>query len=132
MIKLKHSNDIISGSLLKEKVYINNEQTAKIAHGEEKELPLPYEDSVIQIKQFGSKSNTLVINDGDFVEIKYPPRMLWGFLFTLMLFTATSPLNITNSPIYFIVILVYYLVTAKVLNVFKLTKKNDRNSTLSK
>lgn len=119
-IRIKHSSDIISGSLFKDKLLINNENSVKIAHGEEKEIEIPREDSSLQIKLFTGKSNILKVNKGDLVEIKHSPWILWSFLFLLMLFTALRMLNVTNTPACFIIIAICYLVFAKVLDIYSI------------
>lgn len=126
-IRIKHSSDIISGSLFKDKLLINNENSVKIAHGEEKEIEIPREDSSLQIKMFTGKSNILKVNKGDLVEIKHSPWILWSFLFLLMLFTALHMLNVTNTPACFIIIAICYLVFAKVLDIYRLEKIQKNN-----
>lgn len=67
----------VAGGVIKLKVWTNNEQVTKVALGEKKDLILPKENSVIQIKQFSGRSKSLIVNDGDQVTISNGPVFRW-------------------------------------------------------
>lgn len=119
---IRRNSNILSGAMIKSKVWINGEFSGKIAHGEEQELSLSKNNSVVQVKQFSGKSNKLVVSDGDAVEISHTPWLLWVYLFLFVLVVSFQILDLVNTPIYYIVILITFLALYRGIELFKLTK----------
>ena len=82
-VKLRRSTDTV-GSFIKFKIRVNDKEVAQIAANEEQVITLPEENAKMQVKQFSGKSNALIVNDGETVEITNGPFVFWGFcsLFT--------------------------------------------------
>lgn len=118
----------VAGSLLKFKIWLNNEPVTKIALGEEKEITLPEENSEIQIKQLSGKSNKLTVNDGDHVEISNGPGLRWmvllAVLFVLIVTLLDGPAVLISL---LIAILCFFILLIKT-DSFKLTKINNQSS----
>ncbi|WP_423190191.1 hypothetical protein ACO1PF_04775 [Alkalibacterium sp. f15] len=118
----------VNGSLIKFKVWLNDEPVTKIALGEEKEVLLPKENSVIQIKQLSGKSNTLTVNDGDHVEISNGPGFRWMILLTVI---YVLTITIFDGPIIlislFIAIICFFVLLRKA-DSFKLTKIDENSA----
>lgn len=72
-VKIKRKRNIFSGKMLNYKLWINGEFSGKIAYGQEQNVSLSEENSVLQIKQLTGKSNELEVNDGDYIEISHTP-----------------------------------------------------------
>ncbi|GAB2497739.1 hypothetical protein GCM10008929_18260 [Alkalibacterium psychrotolerans] len=123
-IKVRRKSNILSGALIKNKLYINGEFYGKIAHEEERELSIPENNSELQVKQFSGKSNKLVVSDGDSVEIRHTPWQFAIYIFLFMLGFTFQILNLTNTLIYFIAILLVFLVFYRGINLFRLTKRH--------
>lgn len=113
----------IAGSIIKYKVHINNEKVAKIEPGEEKELTLPQEDSVLQIKQILGRSNKLVVNSGDSVEIRPLPILKWLFFIFFILSNLMIIIHPSGTPLYLIIFLSLFFLMIKFFDIFELTKK---------
>lgn len=118
----------VAGSLLKFKIWLNNEPVTKIALGEEKEITLPEENSEIQIKQLSGKSNILMVKDGDHVEISNGPGLRWmvllAVLFVLIVTLLDGPAVLISL---LIAILCFFILLIKT-DSFKLTKINNQSS----
>ena len=123
-VRLRRSNDTV-GSLLKYKIRVNNELITEIAIDEEQEVTLPKENSEIQIKQFSGKSNTLVVNDGDTVEITNGPFVFWGFVLSLFLVPLATTLLGIDRLIGLALVVIVYLIALQFVDSFKLTKLDD-------
>lgn len=126
-VRLRRSNDTV-GSLLKYKIRVNNELITEIAIDEEQEVTLPKENSEIQIKQFSGKSNTLIVNDGDSVEITNGPFIFWGFVLGLLLVPLASTLLGIDRWISLALVVIVYLVALQLVDSYKLIKLNDTRS----
>lgn len=123
-VRLKRSTSTVGG-LLKFKVRLNEEQTVKVIQGEARDILLPKEDSVIQVKQFNGKSNKLIVNDGDTVEISDGPFIFWGFILGLILVPlATSLTGLTRWSSLLIVVAIYFI-ALQLVDSFKLKKLNN-------
>lgn len=69
MLKIKR-NTGISGSLGRIKIHVNDEQVATIRQNQNIEVELPTNEGKIAVSQAGTRSNELVVKEGQVVEIK--------------------------------------------------------------
>ncbi|WP_423190189.1 hypothetical protein ACO1PF_04760 [Alkalibacterium sp. f15] len=115
----------VNGSLIKFKVWLNNEHVTKIALGEEKEVPLPKENSVIQIKQLSGKSNTLTVNDGDHVEICNGTGLRWMILLAILFVPIVTILDGPTILISLFIAIICFFVLLIKTDTFNLTKINE-------
>ncbi|GEK89833.1 hypothetical protein SAMN04488100_1265 [Alkalibacterium putridalgicola] len=114
----------VAASFIKFKIEINNEDVGKIAQGEEKEFTLPEEESVLQIKQFGSRSNKLVVNDGDYIEISNASWFFWEFVSLFILGIIVSSFEGPAVWTGYALVIVGYFVFNYFVESIKLTKRN--------
>lgn len=122
-IILKRDTEV-AGSFLKFKIAINNEDIGTIRQGEEKEFSLPEENAVLQIKQFGSKSNKLVVNDGDYIEISNTSWIFWEFVSVFILGIIVSSFEGMTKWISFALVIIGYFIFNYFVESFKITKKS--------
>lgn len=115
----------VAASFIKFKIEINNEDVGKIAQGEEKEFTLPEEESVLQIKQFGSRSNKLVVNDGDYIEIRNASWFFWEFIGLFILGSIVSSFEGSSKWIGFALVIVGYFIFNYFVESIKITKRNE-------
>ena len=73
-----------SGSNLK--IYANGEKIASISHKQEVEIEIPHEQVQLKAMQFGVRSNTVTVNDGDLVEVTSTLWTRWSLPVLLRLF----------------------------------------------
>ena len=123
-VKLRRSTDTV-GSFIKFKIRVNDQEIAKIAANEEQEITLPEENAEMRIKQLSGKSNTLVVNDGDTVEITNGPFIFWGFVLSLFLVPLATTLLGIERWIGLSLVVIVYLIALQVVDSFKLTKLDD-------
>ncbi|SFC62207.1 hypothetical protein SAMN04488102_11410 [Alkalibacterium subtropicum] len=114
----------VAASFLKFKIEINNEDIGKLAQGEEKAFTLPEEESVLQIKQFGSKSNKLVVNDGDYIEISNASWFFWEFIGLFIMGSIVSSFEGPAEWIGYALVIVGYFVFNYFVESIKITKRN--------
>lgn len=126
-ITVKRSPEVI-GALLKFKVRVNNESIIKIALGEEKKVILPKENSVFQIKQLSGKSNSLLVNDGDHVEISNGPGLRWMNLLLVIYVSLIAILDESIIPISLSIAIICFLVLLRKTDSFKLTKTKQKST----
>ncbi|MGO1356906.1 hypothetical protein [Alkalibacterium gilvum] len=115
----------VAGSLLKFKIWLNNKPITKIAIGEEKTVTLPENNSIIQIKQFSGKSNTLRVNDGDHVEISNGPGLRWMVLLALLFVPIVTFLDGTAVLISLLAAITCFFILLIKTDSFKLTIINE-------
>lgn len=132
-ITVKRSPEVI-GALMKFKVRVNNESIIKIALGEEKKVILPKENSVIQIKQLSGRSNLLLVNHGDHVEISNGTGHRWMNLLLVIYVSLIAILDESIIPISLSIAIICFLVLLRKTDSFKLTKikKNPPHNKKSK
>lgn len=123
-INIERNSSILAGAMIKNKVWVNGELTDKVAHGEEKEMDIPDKNSVLQVKQFSGKSNKLVVSEGDNIEISHAPWLMWAYLFLFVLGGIYQALNLFNTPIFYITILLIGVIFYRGVNAFRLTKRH--------
>lgn len=68
MIRIKR-NTRIPGSLGRIKIHVNDEQVATIKQNQNIEVELPTDEAKIAVSQAGTRSNELVVKEGQVVEI---------------------------------------------------------------
>lgn len=124
-INIERNSSILAGAMIKSKVWVNGELADKVAHGEEKEMDIPDKNSVLQVKQFSGKSNKLVVSEGDIVEISHAPWLMWAYLFLFVLVGIFQALNLSNTPIFYITLLLIGIVFYRGVNTFRLTKRHS-------
>lgn len=123
-ITLKRS-PYVTGDSLTFKLKVNNEHVVRVALIGEKEVILPKEKSVIQIKQFSGKSNPLPVEDGDLVEIANGSGFRWLVLLLLIYIPSVIILDGPYIIISLFIALVFSLILFLKTDMFKLTKIND-------
>lgn len=84
LIRIKR-NTGSSGMLGKIKIYIDGEEAARIKQDQQIELELPNEEVTITATQFGSRSNELVVKNGQVVEIT---NSSWLYAYYAFVFVA--------------------------------------------
>ncbi|WP_423190184.1 hypothetical protein ACO1PF_04730 [Alkalibacterium sp. f15] len=118
-----------AGSLLKFKVWIKDIQVAKLAQKEVKELPIPEEEAVLQIRKLNGKSNKLVVNCDYRVKVTNGPGFLLMFLFMVMLIPVLKVFNGTARWISSALFILGFILILQLVNVYKLENLDDsRNS----
>ena len=98
------------------KIYRDGHEVAKIKEGQQIELELPSDEAKITVSQFASRSNELVVTDGQVVEISNASWLYAYYIFVfiaLFLLTFFVP-NAYRSIGYFIL-----LTIATALLIFK-------------
>jgi hypothetical protein len=123
-ITLKRETEAM-GSSMKFKVWINGTQIARIAQKEVKELPIPEEEAVLQIKQFNGKSNKLLVNDGDHVKVTNGSALLLMLLLIAMLIPVLSMFDGSARWIGSVLLIVGFLLILQFVNIYKLEKLDD-------
>ena len=68
LVRIKR-NTGIPGSLGRIKIHVNDEQVATIKQNQNIELELPTDEAKIAVSQAGTRSNELVVKEGQVVEI---------------------------------------------------------------
>jgi Flp pilus assembly protein TadB len=116
----------VAGSLLKFKIWLNNKPVTKIALGEEKTITLPEDNSIIQIKQFSGKSNTLTVNDGDQVEISNGTGLRWMVLLAVLFVPIVTLLEALAIFISLLVAITCFFILLIKTDSLKLTKINNK------
>lgn len=74
--------DRFYASLARLKLVVNGEVVGKISNGSTEEITVRSEQSVLQIKYQGTRSNKLTVNPGDTVKIKFNKCVHWEPVFT--------------------------------------------------
>ena len=123
-VTLKRETEAV-GSSMKFKVWINGTQIAKIAQKEVKELPIPEEEAVLQIKQFNGKSNKLLVNDGDHVKVTNGSALLLMLLLIAMLIPVLNMFDGTARWIGSALVVLGFLLILQFVNIYKLEKQDD-------
>lgn len=121
-------NTKVAGALLKFKIWVKDEQVTKIVQGEEKEITLPKEQSELQIKQLNGKSNTLLVNDGDYVAITNGPAMLW-LLGVALAFVPLATLYDGTARIFSLSLaIILFFILLRSVDSYKLNKVNEQSA----
>lgn len=123
-VKLRRSTDTV-GSFIKFKIRVNDKEVAQIAANEEQVITLPEENAKMQVKQFSGKSNALIVNDGETVEITNGPFVFWGFVLSLLLVPLATALLGVDRLIGLALVVIVYLIALQFVDSFKLTKLDD-------
>lgn len=109
-------------------IKLNNEKIAKIGYDQEIKLDIPSEDAQLKVSQQGTKSNGLVVKDGDVIEITtskwiYLLVLLPAFLVMLPIFSV----DIVTRGFFMIILLI---ISIFFINSFKLKILDNRFSNL--
>ncbi|MER2063548.1 MAG: hypothetical protein ABS873_02775 [Alkalibacterium sp.] len=123
-VKLRRSTDTV-GSFIKFKIRVNDKEVAQIAANDEQVITLPEETAKMQVKQFSGKSNALIVNDGETVEITNGPFVFWGFVLSLLLVPLATTLLGVDRLIGLALVVIVYLIALQFVDSFKLTKLDD-------
>lgn len=124
---MKNSTEVI-GSLLKFKIWVNNKPVTKITLGEEKEVNLRKDNSAIQIKQLSGRSNLLLVNHGDHVEISNGTGHRWMNLLLVIYVSLIAILDESIIPISLSIAIICFLVLLRKTDSFKLTKTKQKST----
>lgn len=89
LIRIKR-NTGLSGILGNIKIKVDGQDAARIKEGQQIELELPDEDATISASQFGSRSNELVVKNGQVVEITNSSWLPAYYLFVLVAIVMLS------------------------------------------
>lgn len=98
-----------SGSNLK--IYANGEKIAEVAHKHGVEITLPHEQVQLKAMQFGVRSNTVTVNDGDLVEVTSTLWTRWSLPVLLILFAFPNLLPDVHEKFMAISLLIILLIT---------------------
>jgi hypothetical protein len=74
--------DRFYASLARLKLVVDGEVVGKISNGATEEITVDTEQSVLQVKYQGTRSNKLTVSPGDTVKIKFNKWVHWEPLFT--------------------------------------------------
>lgn len=83
MIRIKRNTGML-GFLGRIKIYINDEQAAKIKQDQSTELEIPSDEAKITVSQAGVLSNELTVKEGQVVEITTSLKYRVYFLFFVL------------------------------------------------
>ena len=73
-----------SGSPIK--IHANGEKIASVSHKQEVEMEIPHGQVQLKAMQFGVRSNTVTVNDGDLVEVTSTLWTRWSLPVLIILF----------------------------------------------
>lgn|SRR5699024_671907 len=113
-IKIKRKTGLL-GTLSKFNVKINGEKRGTLENEEILELEIPDGETVLQLTQFGVKTNEINVKDGDRLKVSTTTWGIYGTLMVIFLFIV-SGLFIPGVIRYGIVLL--YVIAAYLLNGF--------------
>lgn len=121
-VVIKRKSEFINGFLRLE-MKVNGKAIGTISNGEKREVDIPVKHSLLQVTQFGGKSNTLSISDGDVVLISTAAWTGWGLLL-LMIVVPIMLNSLSGLPQISGVMLTFimYLSAFWLIYSFKLTK----------
>lgn len=112
------------GSLFKIQIKVNGEKIAGIHDGQKLDIELPHEKASLKVSQTGVKSNEVIVEDGDFVEITstmthqliFPLTIVLIFMYELSSFEYSLLINIVFI---LIALLISFLINGFHLKVLK-------------
>lgn len=102
-----------SGSNLK--IYANGEKIGTVSHKQEVEVEIPHEEVQLKVMQFGVRSNTVTVNDGDLVEVTSTLWTRWSLPVLIILVSMRILLPDTQQKLLNISIQVILLITLLLL-----------------
>ena len=102
-----------SGSNLK--IYANGEKIGTVFHKKEVEIEIPHEEVQLKVMQFGVRSNTVTVNDGDLVEVTSTLWTRWSLPVLIILFALPILLPDTQQKFMFTALLMVLLITLLLL-----------------
>lgn len=101
-------------------IAVNGEKKARIGFRENLQLSLPTETAVLSVSQFGAKSNSVEVKDGDTVELR---TSIWTKAIIVILLGYTFMGNFLSSELYlngFFVLAILSLLVGLFLDSFRL------------
>lgn len=102
-----------SGSNLK--IYANGDKIGTVFHKKEVEIEIPHEEILLKVMQFGVRSNTVTVNDGDLVEVTSTLWTRWSLPVLIILFALPILLPDTQQKFMFTALLMILLITLLLL-----------------
>lgn len=102
-----------SGSNLN--IYANGEKIGTVFHKKEVEIEIPHEEVQLKVMQFGVRSNTVTVNDGDLVEVTSTLWTRWSLPVLIILVSMRILLPDTQQKLLNISIQVILLITLLLL-----------------
>ena len=102
-----------SGSNLN--IYANGEKIGTVFHKKEVEVEIPHEQVQLKVMQFGVRSNTVTVNDGDLVEVTSSLWTRWSLPVLIILFALPILLPDTHQKFMFTALLMVLLITVLLL-----------------
>jgi hypothetical protein len=102
-----------SGSNLK--IYANGEKIASISHKQEVEIEIPHEEVQLKVMQFGVRSNTVAVNDGDLVVVTSTLWTRWSLPVLIILFALPTLLPDAQEKFMITALLMILLITLLLL-----------------
>ncbi|MDZ7836378.1 MAG: hypothetical protein U5K84_14610 [Alkalibacterium sp.] len=79
---------------------------------------------MLQVKQLGSRSNKLVVNDGDYIEISNASWIFWEFVSLFILGNIVSSFEGSSEWVGFALVIIGYFVFNYFVESIKITKRN--------
>lgn len=102
-----------SGSNLN--IYANGEKIGTVFHKKEVEVEIPHEKVQLKVMQFGVRSNTVTVNDGDLVEVTSSLWTRWSLPVLLILFAFPILLPDVQEKFIITALLLILLITLLLL-----------------
>ena len=102
-----------SGSNLN--IYANGEKIGTVFHKKEVEVEIPHEQVQLKVMQFGVRSNTVTVNDGDLVEVTSSLWTRWSLPVLIILFALPILLPDVQEKFMIIALLLILLITLLLL-----------------
>ena len=102
-----------SGSNLN--IYANGEKIGTVFHKKEVEIEISHEQVQLKVMQFGVRSNTVTVNDGDLVEVTSTLWTRWSLPVLLILFAFPILLPDVQEKFMIIALLLILLITLLLL-----------------
>lgn len=102
-----------SGSNLN--IYANGEKIGTVFHKKEVEVEIPHEQVQLKVMQFGVRSNTVTVNDGDLVEVTSSLWTRWSLPVLIILFALPILLPDVQEKFMITALLLILLITLLLL-----------------
>jgi hypothetical protein len=102
-----------SGSNLK--IYANGEKIGTISHKQEVQVEIPHEEVQLKVMQFGVRSNTVTVNDGDLAEVTSTLWTRWSLPVLIILFAFPILLPDVQEKFMITALLMILLITLLLL-----------------
>ncbi|MBO1264876.1 hypothetical protein J3A84_07530 [Proteiniclasticum sp. SCR006] len=114
MIKVKR-NTGWQGSGSPIKIHANGEKIASVSHKQKVEIKIPHDQVELKAMQFGIRSNTITVHDGDLVEVTSTFWTRWSLPVLIILFALPILLPDAQEKFMITALLMILLITLLLL-----------------